>query len=349
LSKAKKYQQLKPDHIDPSKPKHSHSNHEHHDGEQEYSHDHESQSKEHSHHDHNHLLGHAHLPANDSSSMNLALAFFLNLIFSIIELIGGFYSNSVAILSDSLHDFGDALSLAAVWYMQKVSKRPIDENYSYGYKRYSLLGAVFISLILSVGSIFMMIESVKRLMQPQEANAEIMFYLAIFGILINGIAAYRLNKGTSFNERAVFLHFMEDILGWVAVLIGSIIMYYFDAPWFDPAISIGIAIWILWNVYKNLREVIRIFLQAVPSEFDLSEVQSKFASIQGVHSVHDLHLWSLDGNNHIMSLHVVTDNNYKPKDIIELKKRIRSVSNSMNIKHTTIEFEASDERCISED
>lgn len=310
---------------------------------------HHSHSETHRHHDHNHLLGHAQLSSEDSSSKNLAIAFFLNLIFSIIELIGGFYSNSVAILSDSFHDFGDALSLAAVWYMQKVSKRPVDENYSYGYKRYSLLGAVFISLILSIGSIFMVIESVKRLMNPQESNAEIMFYMAIFGITINGIAAFRLNKGSSFNERAVFLHFMEDVLGWVAVLIGSIIMYFFDAPWFDPAISICIAIWIFWNAYQNLSQVIRIFLQAVPPGFDLVEVKAKIASIQGVNSTHDLHLWSLDGSNHIMSMHVVTDKNYKLQDIIELKKKIRSVSHSMNIKHTTIEFEALDEICISED
>jgi cobalt-zinc-cadmium efflux system protein len=319
-----------------NKNNHTHGNHDH-------SHSHHGQG------DHNHLFGHAHISGEDSTSKNLALAFFLNLAFSIIELIGGIYSNSVAILSDSLHDFGDALSLAAVWYMQKVSKRPIDENYSYGYKRYSLLGAVFISLILSIGSTFMLIESVKRLFNPQESNAEVMLYLAIFGIAVNGFAAFRLNKGSSFNERAVFLHFMEDVLGWIAVLVGSILMLIFEVPWFDPLISIGIAIWIFWNVYKNLSEVIRIFLQAVPSGFDLAEIQKKMESINGVHSTHDLHLWSLDGSNHIMSLHVVIDSDYTPIDIISLKKDIRQAAHSMRVTHTTIEFEASNELCESED
>lgn len=315
----------------------SKNTHDHHD------HDHSDHG-----HDYNHLFGHIHISEEDSTSKNLAIAFFLNLIFSIIELIGGIYSNSVAILSDSLHDFGDALSIAAVWYMQKVSKRPIDENYSYGYKRYSLLGAVFISLILSVGSIFMIVESAKRLMNPQESNAEVMLYLAVFGIAVNGFAAFRLNKGSSFNERAVFLHFMEDVLGWIAVLVGSVLMLIYDVPWFDPLISIGIAIWIFWNVYKNLSEVIRIFLQAVPSGFDLTEIQKKMEAIDGVYSTHDLHLWSLDGSNHIMSLHVVIDSEYTPQDIMKLKKNIRLAAQSMRVTHTTIEFEALDEPCILE-
>ncbi|GBF48642.1 cation diffusion facilitator family transporter [Leptospira ryugenii] len=290
-------------------------------------------------------MSHEHSHDQDTAGKNIAIGFVLNLLFAGIELIGGLYTNSVAILSDALHDFGDALSLAVSWYLQKVSKKPRDIKYSYGYKRFSLLGSLVISIVLTIGSIIMITESVKRLIEPQSTNAQGMFYLAILGITINGIAAMRMKRGNSLNERAVFLHFMEDVLGWVAVLIGSILMLFFPVVWFDPLISIGIAIWVLINVFKNLNKVSRIFLQETPENLDINKLQAELEKVTTLSSLHDLHIWSLDGQHHIMTLHAVVAKESTPAERIKIKKSLRAVAQSYNIEHTTIEIEIENEVC----
>lgn len=298
---------------------HNHSNHDHH------SHDH-----------HNH---------STSSSRNLAWAFALNLSFSILELVGGIFSNSIAIISDAFHDFGDALSLALVWYLQKVSAKPKDLYFDYGYKRFSILGALIISVLLSVGSIFMIIESVKRFITPEETKADVMFVLAIIGVVVNGAAMIRLNHGKSLTEKAVFLHFLEDILGWIAVLIGSIVMMYFQLPWFDPLLSLAIALWILWNAYGNIKQVMTVMLQAVPESIDRKNLINRWEKIKGIHSVHDIKIWSLDGNHHVASLHVLIDKTVKLNEFQKVKEKIRKVALDFEIIHTTIELETDAEQC----
>ncbi|HRP68931.1 MAG TPA: cation diffusion facilitator family transporter, partial [Turneriella sp.] len=210
----------------------------------------------HDHHSHSHSSHHAH--EHGRVGKNLAIGVVLNFLFAIVELVGGLLTNSVAILTDALHDFGDALSLVVAWVLQKISEKPRDAKFSYGYKRFSLMGTVFISTILAVGAIVMITESVKRFLAPQAVDAKGMLWLAVFGVLINGLAALRMKRGTSFSERAVFLHFMEDVLGWIAVLIGSVVMLFYPAPWLDPLLSMGIALWVLYNVVRNLNQVGRI-------------------------------------------------------------------------------------------
>ncbi|EMY62987.1 cation diffusion facilitator family transporter [Leptospira terpstrae] len=299
---------------------HNHSNHDHH------SHDH--------HHHH-----------TTSSSKNLAWAFALNLSFSLLELAGGIFSNSIAIISDAFHDFGDALSLALVWYLQKVSTKPKDHYFDYGYKRFSILGALIISVILSVGSIFMIIESIKRFISPEDTKADVMFVLAIIGVVVNGAAMIRLNHGKSLTERAVFLHFLEDILGWIAVLVGSIVMMYFAFPWFDPLLSLVIALWILWNAYGNIKQVMVVMLQAVPESIDRKDLIVRWEKIKGIHSVHDIKIWSLDGNHHVASLHVLIDKTVKLNEFQKVKEKIRKVALEFEIIHTTIELETDAEQC----
>lgn len=289
--------------------------------------------------------GHSHDHHHHSSSQNLAWAFFLNLFFSIFELVGGIYSNSIAIISDAFHDFGDALSLAFVWYLQKISAKPIDHHFHYGYKRFSILGALFISVLLSVGSIFMIIESIHRFFSPVESRAELMFVLAIVGVIVNGIAMFRLNHGTSLSEKAVFLHFLEDILGWIAVLVGSAVMYVWDLPRIDPTLSFGIAIWILFSAYGNIKQVMRIFLQAVPVSLNRSDLIQSWNQIKGIKSVHDIKIWSLDGNHHVASLHVLIDKKVKLGEFQKIKEEIRKVALTFEIVHTTIEIETEEEVC----
>lgn len=290
-------------------------------------------------------MGHDHSHQVDNSSKNIALGFILNLLFACAELIGGFYTNSVAILADALHDFGDALALAVSWYLQKLSTKPRDATYSYGYKRYSVLGSLVISIVLTVGSLVILAESIQRLLEPKTVNATGMLYFAIAGILVNCFAAMRIRRGTSLNEKVVSLHFIEDVLGWVAVLLGSIVMLFFPWPWLDSIISIGIALWVLFNVYKNLNTVSRVFLQGTPPDLDIAHLLAELEKTPGVISIHDLHVWSLDGMRHIMTLHAVLRTKATLKDRAETKIALREIASKHHITHATIEIEMETEGC----
>jgi cobalt-zinc-cadmium efflux system protein len=291
-------------------------------------------------------MAHQHNPLQspDHSTKNITIAFFLNLIFAIVELIGGFFTNSIAIMSDALHDFGDSFSLGVAWYLQKISRRGRDRFYSYGYKRFSLLGAIFISIVLIVGSVFIIRESAMRLVSPEETNAKGMFLLAILGIIVNGFAVFRLRKGSSFNERAVSLHLFEDVLGWAAVLIVSIIMMFVDLPILDPILSIGISIWVLTNVYKNLKGTFKVLLQEVPQNVELDNLKAELLKIEGVKSLHDLHLWTLDGESHILTIHLVTDDTSLEAHQL-IKRQVRELCHKFRIGHATIEMDSLNEDC----
>jgi len=279
----------------------------------------------------------------NSSVRNIITAFALNLSFAVIELIGGLLTNSVAILSDALHDFGDSLSLGVAYYLQKKSEKKGDKYYSYGYKRFSLLGSVFISVVLLVSSVFIIEESVKRIFSPQETNAQGMFILAILGIIVNGAAVLRMKRGKSHNERAVTLHMMEDLLGWVAVLAASIIMIFVDVPVIDPILSVAITVWVLFNVYRNLKETFRIMLQEVPKDVDINIIENELLKIEGVKSVHDLHIWTMDGEKHIMTVHIVTCLTLDSENVKRLKHEARKLIHELNISHVTVEIEGENE------
>lgn len=287
-------------------------------------------------------MGHDHAHGHGDAEKNISTAFFLNAFFVIVELVGGFLTNSIAILTDALHDFGDCLSLAMAWFLQKKSARARDKKYSYGYKRFSLLGSIFLSGVLTVSSIFVLIEAAKRIATPQDVSAQGMLWMAVFGVLINGAAAFRVKQGTSLNERAVYLHIMEDVLGWIGVLVVSAVMFFVYVPVLDPLLSIGISVWVLSNVYKNLRGVFRVLLQATP-DVPLDELSSKIKGIKGIISIHDLHLWSLDGESHVMTLHIVTDES----ETACIKARVIAIASEYHIVHTTIEFEGSGAVCTT--
>ena len=292
------------------------------------------------HHSHNHGQGGHH-----HGSSNIKVAFFLNLLFSIIEIIGGIFTNSIAIISDALHDLGDSFSLALAWYFQKLSTKHGNPIFTYGYKRFSLLGALINSIVLLIGSGFVIYAAVGRLLEPQEAHAKGMFLLAVLGIVFNGAAMLRLKRGSSLNERAVALHLLEDVLGWIAVLIASVVMMFADVPVLDPLLSLVIACYILFNVYRNLKDTLRVILQGTPDSINEQEIKDLVLSIEGVSSLHDLHLWTMDGQYNIMTVHVVV----KPEaDISVLKKSLKKALNEAGIHHPTIEMERENEDCAFE-
>lgn len=289
-------------------------------------------------HNHNHTHDHS-----AKRSKNIAVAFFLNLGFAVFEIVGGIYTNSVAITSDALHDFGDSISLGVSWYFEKIARRAPSSHFSYGLKRFSIIGAVVNSLVLLTGSVIILFQTIPRLIDPTHSDAGGMFWFAIIGIVVNGLAMLRLRSGSSLNERAVSLHMLEDVLGWVAVLAGSIVMYFFDLPIIDPILSLAITIYILYNVFVNLRVAMRIVLQGVPSDIDLKRVEMALVGIDGVVSIHDLHVWSMDSDYNVLSVHLVIDGASEASHVKQITREMLTAD--FSIQHATIEVETCDEAC----
>ena len=285
-------------------------------------------SSEHSHH---------------QSTKNIKVVFFLNLAFTLVELIGGIYVNSISILSDALHDFGDSLSLGLSWFLDKKSKKKADKSFTFGYQRFSLLSALINSIVLIIGSIFVFSEAIDRLINPESSDGLGMMYIAIFGIFVNGYAAYKLSRGKSMNERVLSWHLVEDVLGWVAVLIVSIVLIFKDIPYLDPALSLAITVYILWNVAKRLRETLMLFLQAVPLEFDLEALNLSLLEFDQVSSVHNTHLWSLDGEQHVFSAHIVLRKIDTLEGLKKVKNEIRVHLEKTGLNNITIEIEFEEE------
>ncbi|WKD86725.1 Cadmium, cobalt and zinc/H(+)-K(+) antiporter [Polaribacter huanghezhanensis] len=294
----------------------------------------------------------AHNHENHHATENIKTAFFLNIAFTIIEIIGGFYTNSLAIMSDAVHDLGDSLSLGMSWYFQKLSNKEANKKYSYGYGRFSLLGAIINSIVLLIGSIFIIVEAIPRIKNPEEANATGMMWFAILGIIVNGAAVLKLKKGSSINERVVSLHFIEDVLGWVAVLIASIVMQFWNVPLLDTILSLGIAGYVLFNVYKNIKDAFKIILQGVPDKISSDEIKEQIIlNIDGVEDVHDFHIWTLDGEYHIATIHIILKNKeFSWQESKEIKKHIKQLlHDNFQLEHVTLELESISEDCAYKD
>lgn len=291
-------------------------------------------------HHHHHHAEHGH------GSENLKVAFFLNLSFTVIEVIGGILTGSLAILSDALHDFGDSLSIGLSWYFQHLSdNRDSNKKFTYGYKRFSLLGAIINSAILLVGSVIIVSEAVPQITSPNTVDSQGMLIIAIFGVIVNGAAVFRLKKGKTMNEKAIRLHLLEDVLGWIAVLLGSLLIMYFDWQFIDPLLSVGIAIFIIYNVIKNLKQSFNIILQTTPPDVNIEAIHEGLESIPEIMNVHDCHVWSLDGAYHVLSAHVVLDRPYDLNQLTSIKSKAKLKLKELNIEHSTLEFEVQGEDC----
>ncbi|HXL01277.1 MAG TPA: cation diffusion facilitator family transporter [Dysgonamonadaceae bacterium] len=291
----------------------------------------------------------AHHTHYDESEKNIRTAFFLNLFFTIIEFVGGFLTNSMAILSDAVHDLGDSFSVGLSWYFQRMAKKGRDEEYTYGYKRFSLLGAIINSLILIVGSVVILFNAVPRLFHPEQPDSGGMLILAVLGVAINGAAVLRLKRGHSLNERVISLHLLEDVLGWVAILIGALVMHFVDVPILDPILSVAITLYVLFHVYKNIKESLHIILQGAPIDIKMDEIEKEILSLDDVDGVHDLHIWSADGEYNVMTVHVVLKQALSMDKLHKLKNEIREKMQAMKIQHSTIEFETPGENCEMEE
>ena len=271
---------------------------------------------------------------------NILIAFLLNMFFSIFELIGGILTHSVAIISDAIHDFGDGITIGISYFLEKKSKRNADNNFTYGYKRYSILGALISNAILFVGSVLVIYNGILRIINPVKINYDGMIIFAVIGVVVNYLAAYFTRKGDSINQKSVNLHMLEDVLGWIVVLFGAIIMRFTDLSVIDPIMSILVALFIVMHVGEHLKTIIDIILEKTPNNISIEEIKNKLTKIKNVNDVHHIHVWSLDGISNCATMHVVLN-----KEDKNIKEKIRKDLLELNINHVTIELENIKEEC----
>lgn len=274
------------------------------------------------------------------SDKNILIAFILNLAFSIFEFIGGTITNSVAIISDSVHDIGDAMSIGISYFLEKKSRQKPDEKYTYGYVRYSVIGSLITTTLLLIGSIIVIYNAIIRIINPVVINYDGMILFAVVGMVVNFIAAYFTKDGHSLNQKSVNLHMLEDVLGWVVVFIGSIIMKFTDISIIDSILSILVALFIFINAIKNFKLVLDLFLEKTPIGLSVKEIKEHLLEIKGVISVHHIHVWSIDGYNNYATMHVVVDSNSK-----KIKEAIKEELREHGVNHVTIELEEKNEKC----
>lgn len=275
-------------------------------------------------------------------------AFIINAVFTVIEFIGGILFNSTAILTDAIHDLGDSIALGLTIFIEKKSYKVSNRKYTFGYRRLSVLSGLINGIILISGSIIMAVKSIERIMSPQEVNSVGMFWLAVLGVVFNGVAVLSLkNSKKGLNARALYLHLLEDAIGWIVVLIGAVGIYYFKLPIIDPLLSLGLSIYIAYNAVKLLIPVYHILMESTPSGLELSQLEDEIAGIPSVVEMHDVHTWSLDGEYHILSAHVIVQEELDALDIIKVKKQLIALCKTHDIFHTTFEIEKPGEECLS--
>lgn len=275
---------------------------------------------------------------------NILIAFILNLSFSIFEFVGGIFTGSIAILSDAIHDIGDATSIGISYFLEKKSKKQPDETYTYGYARFSVMGSVITTLILLFGSCAVIYNAVMRIFNPVEINYNGMIIFAVIGAVVNFLAAYFTKDGDSLNQKAVNLHMLEDVLGWLVVLVGAVIMRFTDISIIDPVLSICVAVFIFINAVKNLKEVLDLFLEKIPQDINIDEIKEHILHIDGVKGVHHIHIRSMDGHRNYATMHIVADG-----DSHKIKHMVREELSEHGIVHATLELEDENEHCHEED
>ena len=266
-------------------------------------------------------------------------AAFLNIAFTVLELVGGFWTNSLAILSDALHDFGDSVALLVSWLFERGARRQPDASRTFGYQRLSLFSALFSASILIGGSIIIIFQAVPRLFHPETVNAFGMVGIAILGIAFNGAGYFLLKKGESLNEKVLSWHLLEDVLGWVGILVGGVVIYFWKFYLLDPLMTIALTAFILYNVTTNLKEAINILMQGVPKHINLEAVKQDILAIKGVIGLHDIHIWSLEGETDIFTAHLVLDDETL-KSPEPTKQTIKETLKKHHIEHSTIELES---------
>jgi cobalt-zinc-cadmium efflux system protein len=289
-------------------------------------------------HTHDHSHGHHHAGIAQESMRNIAVAFGLNFAFACIELIGGWWTQSIAIQADAIHDFGDSLVLAAALGLQFWSSAQARGRYTFGFKRLSLLSALSSSVVLLIGSVYICSMAVERIFSPVTPELNGMLLLAVLGVAVNGFAAWKMGHGHTQNEKALSWHMIEDLLGWIAVLLGSLIMRFVEAPWIDAVLSLIIAGIVITGAMRNFWSSSQLFLQAAPN-IQLEELRSELSKVSGVLQLNSFKVWSLDGAHHVASIHASLDGVKDPVARQLIKSDMRHILSHHGHFDATIEWD----------
>ena len=272
-----------------------------------------------------------------SSKRAVWLAFFLNLSFAIVEFIAGGIFGSSAVLADSVHDFGDAIAIGISAFLESISNRKEDSHYTLGYKRFSLLGAMVTAVILMTGSVLVILENIAKIFHPQPVNDEGILWLGIIAITINVLASLVIRKGQTKNESILSLHFLEDTLGWVTVILMAIVLRFTDWYILDPLLSLVISFFILSKALPRFWRTLKIFLDAVPEGVDIQKIKTDLAELDHVASINQLNLWTMDGLEKNAIVHVCL----KEMEHMETcKESIRIFLKDCGFQNITIEVDA---------
>lgn len=290
--------------------------------------------------------GHTH-HHHDAPEGNLGIPFFLNLFFTIFEFVGGWYTNSIAIITDAFHDLGDSLSLGLLYGLAKYSKKTPDKKYTYGYQRFKILGTLFTAISLIAGSIYSIIEGISRIFKPEDVLPEGIFIMALVGVAVNLFSMLKIRKNKGYSEKIVTLHLLEDMIGWIVVLISGGILLFVYIPMIDTIISFGLALYIIYQALGYLIEIFRIILMKNPLDKEAGQIITQIRRIENVIDVHDFHVWSLDGEKNIITMHVITPL-CDPDQIADLRTTIRNELERYS-QHCTIEIEQEGYSCSLSD
>ena len=266
------------------------------------------------------------------------VAFFLNLSYAIVEFIAGGIFGSSAVLADSVHDLGDAIAIGISAFLETISNREEDRQYTLGYKRFSLLGALVTAVILITGSILVILENITKLFNPQPVNDEGILWLGIIAVSINLLASLVVRKGKTKNESILSLHFLEDTLGWLAVILMAIILKFTDWYILDPLLSLVISIFILTKAILRFWSALKIFLDAVPEGVETGDLEKDLEALINVKSVNQLSIWSMDGLENNAIIHLCLED---WEQMLETKNQVRQLLEERGIQNITIEVDAS--------
>ena len=265
------------------------------------------------------------------------IAFFLNLSYAIVEFIAGGIFGSSAVLADSVHDLGDAIAIGISAFLETISNREEDSHYTLGYKRFSLLGAMVTAVILMTGSVLVILENIAKIFHPQPVNDEGILWLGILAITINVLASLVIRKGQTKNESILSLHFLEDTLGWVTVILMGIVLRFTDWYILDPLLSLVISFFILSKALPRFWRTLKIFLDAVPEGVDIQKIKTDLAELDHVASINQLNLWTMDGLEKNAIVHVCL----KEMEHMETcKESIRIFLKDCGFQNITIEVDA---------
>ncbi len=266
------------------------------------------------------------------------VAFFLNLSYAIVEFIAGGIFGSSAVLADSVHDLGDAIAIGISAFLETISNREEDRQYTLGYKRFSLLGALVTAVILITGSILVILENITKLFNPQPVNDEGILWLGIIAVSINVLASLVVRKGKTKNESILSLHFFEDTLGWLAVILVAIILRFTDWYILDPLLSLVISIFILTKAIPRFWSALKIFLDAVPEGVETGDLEKNLDALTNVKSVNQLSIWSMDGLENNAIVHLCIED---WEQMTETKNQVRQLLGERGVQNITIEVDAS--------